>query len=39
MGPLDGEQLAIDAISELFQSEVVREGVKAFLEKRGRQTP
>jgi enoyl-CoA hydratase/carnithine racemase len=38
MGPLDGEQLAIDAISELFQSEVVREGVKAFLEKRGRQT-
>jgi enoyl-CoA hydratase/carnithine racemase len=34
MGPVEAQQLAIDAISELFQSEVVKEGVRAFLEKR-----
>lgn len=31
---LEAEQVAIDAIGELFQSEAVREGVLAFLEKR-----
>jgi enoyl-CoA hydratase/carnithine racemase len=34
MDLLEAEQVAIDAIGELFQSEVVREGVMAFLEKR-----
>jgi len=34
MGILEAEQLAIDAIGELFQSDAVREGVAAFLEKR-----
>jgi enoyl-CoA hydratase/carnithine racemase len=34
MDLLEAEQVAIDAIGELFQSEAVREGVMAFLEKR-----
>jgi len=34
MDLLEAQQLAIDAIGELFQSEAVREGVTAFLEKR-----
>jgi enoyl-CoA hydratase len=34
MGLLEAEQVAIDAIAELFQSEAVTEGVAAFLEKR-----
>ncbi len=34
MGLLEAEQVAIDAIAELFQSEAVQEGVAAFLEKR-----
>ncbi len=34
MGLLEAEQGAIDAIAELFQSEAVKEGVAAFLEKR-----
>ncbi len=34
MGLLEAEQVAIDAIAELFQSEAVKEGVAAFLEKR-----
>ncbi|MBI4573254.1 MAG: enoyl-CoA hydratase/isomerase family protein [candidate division NC10 bacterium] len=34
MDLLQAEQLAIQAIAELFQSEAVREGVAAFLEKR-----
>ena len=34
MDLLEAEQVAIEAISELFQSEAVREGVAAFLEKR-----
>jgi enoyl-CoA hydratase/carnithine racemase len=34
MDLLQAEQLAIEAIGELFQSEAVREGVAAFLEKR-----
>jgi len=34
MDLLAAEQVAIEAISELFQSEAVREGVAAFLEKR-----
>jgi enoyl-CoA hydratase/carnithine racemase len=34
MDPLQAQQLAIEAIGELFQSEAVREGVAAFLEKR-----
>jgi enoyl-CoA hydratase/carnithine racemase len=34
MGLLEGQQLAIEAIGELFQSEAVREGMTAFLEKR-----
>ena len=34
MDLLEAEQVAIDAIAELFQSEAVREGVTAFLEKR-----
>jgi enoyl-CoA hydratase/carnithine racemase len=34
MDLLEAQQVAIEAISELFQSEAVREGVAAFLEKR-----
>jgi enoyl-CoA hydratase len=34
MDLLEAQQVAIDAIAELFQSEAVREGVTAFLEKR-----
>lgn len=34
MDLLEAQQVAIDAIGELFQSEAVREGVTAFLEKR-----
>jgi enoyl-CoA hydratase/carnithine racemase len=34
MDLLEAEQLAIDAIDDLFQSDAVREGVAAFLEKR-----
>jgi len=34
MDLLQAQQVAIDAIGELFQSEAVREGVTAFLEKR-----
>jgi enoyl-CoA hydratase/carnithine racemase len=34
MDLLQAEQVAIDAIGELFQSEAVQEGVMAFLEKR-----
>ena len=34
MDLLEAEQVAIEAISELFQSEAVQEGVAAFLEKR-----
>ena len=34
MDLLEAQQLAIEAIGELFQSEAVREGVTAFLEKR-----
>jgi len=34
MDLLQAQQIAIDAIGELFQSEAVREGVTAFLEKR-----
>jgi enoyl-CoA hydratase/carnithine racemase len=34
MSALEAQQVAIQAIAELFQSEVVQEGVKAFLEKR-----
>ncbi len=34
MDLLEAQQIAINAISELFQSEAVREGVAAFLEKR-----
>jgi enoyl-CoA hydratase/carnithine racemase len=34
MNLLQAQQLAIEAIGELFQSETVREGVAAFLEKR-----
>jgi len=32
--PLEAQQVAIEAIAALFQSEVVQEGVRAFLEKR-----
>ena len=34
MDLLEAQQVAIDAIAELFQSEAVREGVTAFIEKR-----
>ncbi len=34
MGLLEAEQVAIEAIADLFQSEAIREGVAAFLEKR-----
>jgi enoyl-CoA hydratase len=34
MDLLEAQQVSVDAISELFQSEAVREGVQAFLEKR-----
>ena len=34
MDLVEAEQIAIEAISELFQSEAVQEGVAAFLEKR-----
>lgn len=34
MGMLEAQQLAIEALGALFQSEAVREGVAAFLEKR-----
>jgi enoyl-CoA hydratase/carnithine racemase len=34
MDLLEAQQVSIDAISELFQSEAVQAGVKAFLEKR-----
>jgi enoyl-CoA hydratase/carnithine racemase len=34
MAPLEAQQVSTDAISELFQSEAVQEGVRAFLEKR-----
>ncbi len=34
MEPLEAQQVAIEAISERFQSEAVQEGVRAFLEKR-----
>jgi enoyl-CoA hydratase/carnithine racemase len=34
MDLLTAQQVSIDAISELFQSEAVQEGVRAFLEKR-----
>ena len=34
MDLLQAQQVAIDAIGELFQSDAVREGVTAFLEKR-----
>ena len=34
MSMLEAQQVSVDAISELFQSEAVREGVQAFLEKR-----
>jgi enoyl-CoA hydratase len=34
MDLLEAQQIAIDAIGELFQSDSVREGVSAFLEKR-----
>lgn len=34
MDLLEAQQVAIDAIAELFQSDAVREGVTAFLEKR-----
>jgi len=34
MDLLEAQQVAIDAIAELFQTEAVREGVTAFLEKR-----
>jgi 1,4-dihydroxy-2-naphthoyl-CoA synthase len=34
MGMLEGQQLAIEALGELFQSDAVREGVAAFMEKR-----
>ena len=34
MGLLEAQQVSIDAISDLFQSEAVQEGVRAFLEKR-----
>ena len=34
MDLLEAQQVSMDAISELFQSEAVREGVRAFLEKR-----
>jgi len=34
MDLLEAQQVSIDAISELFQSEAVRKGVQAFLEKR-----
>ncbi len=34
MDLLEAQQVSIDAIAELFQSEAVQEGVRAFLEKR-----
>lgn len=34
MDLLEAQQVSVDAISELFQSEAVQEGVQAFLEKR-----
>ena len=34
MDLLEAQQLSIDAISELFLSDVVRENLRAFLEKR-----
>lgn len=34
MDLLEAQQVSVDAISELFQSEAVQEGVRAFLEKR-----
>jgi len=34
MDLLEAQQVSVDAISELFQSESVQEGVRAFLEKR-----
>jgi enoyl-CoA hydratase/carnithine racemase len=34
MGLMEAQQVSVDAISELFQSEAVQEGVRAFLEKR-----
>lgn len=34
MDLMEAQQVSIDAISELFQSEAVQEGVRAFLEKR-----
>jgi len=34
MDLLEAQQISIDAISELFQSDAVQENVRAFLEKR-----
>jgi enoyl-CoA hydratase/carnithine racemase len=34
MSPIEAQQVSMDAISDLFQSEAVKDGVKAFLEKR-----
>ena len=34
MDLMEAQQVSMDAISELFQSEAVQEGVQAFLEKR-----
>ncbi len=34
MDLLEAQQVSVDAIDELFQSEVVQEGVRAFIEKR-----
>ncbi|MCX5735052.1 MAG: enoyl-CoA hydratase-related protein [candidate division NC10 bacterium] len=34
MDLMEAQQVSVDAISELFQSEAVQEGVRAFLEKR-----
>jgi enoyl-CoA hydratase/carnithine racemase len=39
MGALEAQQVSVDAISELFQSAVVQEGVRAFLEKRAPRFP
>jgi enoyl-CoA hydratase len=36
MDLMEAQQVSVDAISELFQSEAVQEGVRAFLEKRQR---
>jgi enoyl-CoA hydratase/carnithine racemase len=39
MDLLEAQQISVDAISELFQSDAVQEGVRAFIEKRPSKPP